>query len=84
MDISIGEHSGYLLRQERSEWWLPDLARRPGFGWGNWAREPEVARTAYGVRSGMDRLICLGNAVVPQIAEWIGRRIMESVEHEPR
>jgi site-specific DNA-cytosine methylase len=25
----------------------------------------------------MDRLKQLGNAIVPQIAEWIGKRIME-------
>ena len=30
-------------------------------------------------RSYRDRVGCVGNAVVPQIAEWIGKRIVESV-----
>lgn len=42
-----------------------------------WAPEPRICRVADGVPDGMDRLRTLGNAVVPQVAEWIARRIME-------
>jgi site-specific DNA-cytosine methylase len=41
-----------------------------------WAVEPDVGRVAHGVPSRVDRLRTLGNAVVPQVAEWIGRRIL--------
>ena len=43
--------------------------------WG-WAHEPNVGRVAHGVPKRVDRLKCLGNAVVPQIPEIIGRAIM--------
>lgn len=43
----------------------------------NWSVEPDVGRVANGVPSTVDRLKGLGNAIVPQIAEWIGRRIVE-------
>jgi DNA (cytosine-5)-methyltransferase 1 len=36
-----------------------------------------VGRVAYGVPARVDRLRCLGNAVVPQVVELIGRAIME-------
>jgi len=42
-----------------------------------WLAEPDVGRVAHGVPSRVDRLRGLGNAVVPQVAEWIGRRLME-------
>ncbi len=42
-------------------------------GW--WASEPEVGRVADGVPGRMVRLRALGNAVVPQCAEAIGRMI---------
>lgn len=41
-----------------------------------WPAEPDVGRVADGVPSWVDRVKCLGNAVVPQVAEWIGRQIM--------
>jgi DNA (cytosine-5)-methyltransferase 1 len=43
-------------------------------GW--WFVEPDVGRVAHGVPSRVDRLRCLGNAVVPQIPELIGRAIL--------
>lgn len=45
---------------------------------GYWATEPDVGRVANGVPSRSHRLKCLGNAVVPQIPELIGRSIMEA------
>jgi DNA (cytosine-5)-methyltransferase 1 len=43
---------------------------------GGWAVEPNVGRVAYGVSNRVDRIRGLGNAVVPQVAEYIGRRIV--------
>ena len=40
-----------------------------------WAVEPNVGRVAYGIPCRVDRLRCLGNAVVPQVAELVGLRI---------
>lgn len=43
-----------------------------------WCTEPSVGRVVDGISNRVDRLRGLGNAVVPQIAEWIGQRIMEA------
>jgi len=42
-----------------------------------WAAEPPVGRVAHGVPDRLDQLAALGNALVPQIAEWLGGRIIE-------
>ncbi|MFH1603383.1 MAG: DNA (cytosine-5-)-methyltransferase [Pseudomonadota bacterium] len=42
-----------------------------------WKSEPAVGRVANGIPRQVDRLRGLGNAVVPQVAEWIGRHIVE-------
>lgn len=42
-----------------------------------WTTEPELGRVANGVPARMDRLTGLGNAVVPQLAEFVGRCILE-------
>jgi len=49
-------------------------------GEGIWATEPDVGRVAHGVPAWVDRIRCLGNAVVPQVAEFIGRRIIAMEE----
>ena len=41
-----------------------------------WLTEPDVGRVAHGVPARVDRLRALGNAVVPQVAEYVGRMIM--------
>lgn len=43
-----------------------------------WSVEPDVGRVAHGVPARVDRLRALGNAVVPQIPELIGRAIMQA------
>lgn len=47
-----------------SEWW--------------WQTEPKLGRVAHGIPHRVDRLRCLGNAVVPQIVELIGRAIISA------
>ena len=41
-----------------------------------WATEPDLGRVANGVPRRVDRLRCLGNAVVPQVAQFIGEMIL--------
>lgn len=43
-----------------------------------WTTEPALGRVAYGVSGGVDRLKALGNAVVPQVAEHIGRIVLDA------
>ena len=46
-----------------------------GSSW--WAFESNVGRVAHGIPRRVDRLKALGNAVVPQVVEKIGKAIME-------
>lgn len=41
-----------------------------------WAIQPEPCSVVYGLPGIVDELRGYGNAVVPQVAEWIGRRIV--------
>ena len=42
-----------------------------------WRSNSRVLRVAHGVPSRVDRIKCLGNAVCPEVVEFIGKRIME-------
>ena len=61
--------------------WESDSWRRsPYSGFLNWETEPDVGRVAHGVPSRVDRLRGLGNAVVPQVAEVIGRLVISDYQ----
>ena len=63
--------SGYAGRQHAAY-----VRQPPGSSWGRWWRvEPDVGRVAHGIPRRVDRLRGLGNAVVPQVAEVLGRAI---------
>lgn len=64
----------------QSEAW-PDERVEP-VGRSRWATEPNVGRVAHGIPNRVDRLRALGNAVVPQVAERIGRLIINNNPEE--
>ena len=70
-----GQQSGTLGQREIQSWGSNTRIREYERTW--WSVEPDVGRVAHGIPSGVDRLRGLGNAVVPQVAEWIGERIIE-------
>jgi DNA (cytosine-5)-methyltransferase 1 len=59
--IPGGEGPVCRANPQRSEWW---------------AVEPAVGRVAHGIPGRVDRLTALGNAVVPQIVEYLGRAVL--------
>ena len=58
---------------------VPQCAGRRAAGrGGRWSTEPDVGRVADGVPARVDRVGALGNAVVPQVAEHVGRLIVKA------
>ena len=47
-----------------------------------WAVEPAVGRVANGVPRRVDRLRCLGNAIVPQVAQVVAERLLEIFDEQ--
>jgi len=48
----------------------------------DWTAESVLLRKSHGIPARMDRMRTIGNAVVPQIAEWIGRRIIAAMAEQ--
>lgn len=67
---------GDCLRRQREA--AAGVQGLPGTARAHWAAEPAVGRVVDGLPNRVDRLRCLGNAVVPQVAEVIGRAILEA------
>jgi DNA (cytosine-5)-methyltransferase 1 len=74
-EFSWDEPGRFLSYNEPPE--IQHYQRRENSPTNWWEFEPNVGRVAHGVPSRVDRLRGLGNAVVPQLAEWIGRRILD-------
>ena len=47
-----------------------------------WATEPQVGRVANGVSRRVDRLRCLGNAIVPQVAQVVAERVLDILDEQ--
>lgn len=60
--------------------WCRDHRIRRCIGRGPWAAESGVDRTAYGIPRGLDRKCLCGNAVVPQVAQFLGKRLAQQAE----
>jgi len=73
MAYADGRRHGTTEGAILSRWTRPELRRR-------WIPEPGMGRVADGVPARVDRLRGLGNAVVPQVAEHVGRIIMALAE----
>jgi DNA (cytosine-5)-methyltransferase 1 len=66
-------------KEQRNDWrWNATsrcaIAARRASEW--WSTEPDVVRVVHGLSNRLDRIRCLGDSVVPQVAEVVGRRLM--------
>ena len=70
---------------ERRVFTRPGFAQRAEIEFSRLFRSyrPVLGRGVHGIPNRMERIKGLGNAIVPQIAEWIGRRIMQCDGIEP-
>ncbi len=81
--VANTNNGGYVYSQITIQ---PDIRRcSETSGKRQWKIEPNVGRVADGVSNRLDRLRGLGNAVVPQVAEVIGRMVVahhaQTVQH---
>jgi len=69
--VRLGSQAGISESSQRETWdagiAIDGDSRRTGAG-GWWSAEPDVGRVAHGVAARVDRLRCLGNGQVPEVA----------------
>jgi len=76
-----GRQHGNVFGSGGAHWIQSTIGRSRCDEWKSyWETEPDVGRVANGIPSRVDRLKCLGNAVVPQVAEVIGRLVVNHYE----
>jgi len=71
--LAVGQVFGGDARAE-----LTAFERSCRSGAGPWVSESGLDRVVDGISGRVDRIRGLGNAVVPQVAEWLGWRIVEA------
>jgi DNA (cytosine-5)-methyltransferase 1 len=76
--VADTNNGGYIYPSKSEQ---PNIRGRSAYsGFFHWETEPDVGRVAHGVPSRVDRLRGLGNAVVPQVAEVIGRLVISDYQ----
>lgn len=69
-------NAGHVRRRRKAAQCVPGLPRTPRL---DWPPEPDVGRVVDGFPTRVDRLRCLGNAVVPQVAEFVAREMLARI-----
>lgn len=75
-------HGGRVAQTPRQDETPQARGRYGGLREYDWHPEPAVCRVVDGLSADVDAVAALGNAVVPQVAEVIGRAIMATVNTE--
>ena len=78
LEGAVCQHASEGLPGLRSGAWSDEVEGVSSTAENWWSSESGVCRVAHGVPNRVDRLRCLGNAVVPQVAELIGRAILQA------
>jgi DNA (cytosine-5)-methyltransferase 1 len=83
----VAHAAGSRLAEREREPAVP-APRLPTSGRGGWPAPPPVRRVADGISGGVDRRVdrvrALGNAVVPAVAEMVGRAVLHAAGREAR
>ncbi len=79
-NVVLPKRDGWETTERSEDWKLialaPGVHQRVAADW--WRTQSRMARSVDGVPNGTHRVTALGNAVVPQIPELIGRAILEA------